>query len=93
MDAESAAETVAMSDGGILEYRPRSLSNEGGWPVLEAAQWGGSGDDGWVDRTQSARVPDPHPSGSRPHSADHPPLGAPRQRGAAFSCEGVDPLT
>eukprot|EP00959_Pyramimonas_sp_CCMP1952_P404506 8477475-Pyramimonas_sp.AAC.1 len=32
-------------DGGIREDRPRSLSNEGGRPVLEAAQWGGSGDD------------------------------------------------
>ncbi|CAK0908887.1 unnamed protein product [Prorocentrum cordatum] len=30
MDAESAAETVVMRDGGILEDRPRSVSNEGG---------------------------------------------------------------
>eukprot|EP00959_Pyramimonas_sp_CCMP1952_P307268 6431347-Pyramimonas_sp.AAC.1 len=63
-----------MSDGGILEDRPRSLSNEGGRPVLEAAQWGGSGDDGWGGRAQFARAPDPHPIGSRPHSVAHPPL-------------------
>eukprot|EP00959_Pyramimonas_sp_CCMP1952_P067034 1399670-Pyramimonas_sp.AAC.1 len=63
-----------MSDGGILEDRPRSLSNEGGWPVPEAAHWGGSGDDGWVDRAQSAHFPDPHPIGSRPRRK--PSLGS-----------------
>eukprot|EP00959_Pyramimonas_sp_CCMP1952_P127622 2669514-Pyramimonas_sp.AAC.1 len=80
-----------MSGGGILEDRLRSLSTEGGRPVLEAAQWGGGGDDGRVDRPLSAHVPDPHPIGLRPHSADHPPLDAARQRGADFSCEGVVP--
>eukprot|EP00959_Pyramimonas_sp_CCMP1952_P341530 7154281-Pyramimonas_sp.AAC.1 len=68
-----------MSGGSLLEDRLRSLSNDGGWPAPEATQWGGGGDDGWVDRPLSAHVHDPHPIGLRPHSADLPPLDAARQ--------------